>query len=227
MNSTNATRCLPTLKTCWSTIVGDLLRRVQNKNLNKKSLEALIKAGALDEFDERNAMLANIENLLEYNRECSRTSANQDSLFGAFQDAAIPDLRLESAPAAAAAEILVWEKELLGLYISGHPLDKYREKLEKREMNIRRVKEELREGMEAVIAGIVEEARTIITKSNDQMIFARLADFTSSIEVVIFPRVFSNYKKVLLPEKLLAIKGRISNRNGVISLIAEKIKELN
>src|SRR3990167_3226569 len=207
--------------------LGDFLTRVQDKNLNKKSLEALIKAGALDEFDERNAMLANIENLLEYNRECSRTSANQDSLFGAFQDAAIPDFRLESAPAATAAEKLVWEKELLGLYISGHPLDKYREKLEKREMNIRRVKEELREGMEAVIAGIVEEARTIITKSNDQMMFARLADFTSSIEVVIFPRVFSNYKKVLLPEKLLAIKGRISNRNGVISLIAEKIKELN
>ena len=213
--------------------LGDFLTRVQDKNLNKKSLEALIKAGALDEFGssvgERGAMLANIENLLEYNRECSRTPASQNSLFGALADsgATIPDLRLEPAPPIAAAEKLAWEKELLGLYISGHPLDKYRDKLEKREVNIRRVKEELREGMEAVIAGIVEETRAIITKANEQMMFARLADFSGSIEVVIFPRIFNDYKKILAADKLLAIKGRISNRNGVISLIAEKIKELN
>ena len=213
--------------------LGDFLTRVQDKNLNKKSLEALIKAGALDEFGtpvgERGVMLANTENLLAYNRECSQTSANQDSLFGGLADSsgAVPDLRLEPAPAATATEKLAWEKELLGLYISGHPLDKYREKLEKREINIRRVKEELREGMEAVVAGIVEEARAIITKNNSQMMFARLADFTGSIEVVIFPRVFDDHKKILAPEKLLAIKGRISNRNGAISLIAEKIKELN
>ena len=207
--------------------LGDFLTRVQDKNLNKKSLEALIKAGALDEFGERGIMLANTENLLAYNRECSQTPTSQDSLFGDFQDASIPDLRLEPAPAATPTEKLTWEKELLGLYISGHPLDKYREKLEKREVNIRRVKEELREGMEAVVAGIVEEARAIITKNNDQMMFLKIADFTGSIEVVIFPRVFNDYKKILAPEKLLAIKGRISNRNGVISLIAEKIKELN
>ncbi|MEK7107586.1 MAG: DNA polymerase III subunit alpha [Patescibacteria group bacterium] len=207
--------------------LGDFLKRVQDKNLNKKSLEALVKAGALDEFGERGAMLANTENLLAYNRECSQTPASQDSLFGAFQDAVVPDLRLEPTSPIAETEKLAWEKELLGLYISGHPLDKYREKLEKREVNIRRVKEELREGMEAVIAGIIEEARAIITKDNNQMMFARLADFSGSIEVVIFPRIFNDYKKILAVDKLLAIKGRISNRNGVISLIAEKIKELN
>ncbi|MEK7081902.1 MAG: OB-fold nucleic acid binding domain-containing protein [Patescibacteria group bacterium] len=136
-------------------------------------------------------------------------------------------MRLEPTSPIAETEKLAWEKELLGLYISGHPLDKYREKLEKREVNIRRVKEELREGMEAVIAGIIEEARAIITKDNNQMMFARLADFSGSIEVVIFPRIFNDYKKILAVDKLLAIKGRISNRNGVISLIAEKIKELN
>ncbi|HEY4496454.1 MAG TPA: DNA polymerase III subunit alpha [Candidatus Paceibacterota bacterium] len=207
--------------------LGDFLMRVQDKNLNKKSLEALIKAGALDEFGERGAMLANTENLLAYNRECSQTPASQDSLFGAFQDSAVPDLRLETSPPIAETEKLAWEKELLGLYISGHPLNKYREKLEKREVNIRRVKEELREGMEAVVAGIMEETRTIITKNNEQMMFAQITDFTGSIEVVIFPRIFNEYKKILATDKLLAIKGRISNRNGTISIIAEKIKELN
>ena len=84
----------------------------------------------------------------------------------------------------------------------------------------------MKEGMIVVVGGIIEEAKPIITKKNDQMMFVRLADLSGSIEVVVFPRVFEEFKKFLVAEKCVAIKGKISNRNDEISLIADKIKEL-
>ena len=123
--------------------LADFLERVTDKNLNKKSLEALIKSGALDEMGERGVMLANLELLLENNKESSRKPSNQDSLFGLMADtASIPTLKLATAPQATTEEKLAWEKELLGLYISGHPLDKFRDILEKRETSILKIKEE-------------------------------------------------------------------------------------
>jgi DNA polymerase-3 subunit alpha len=122
---------------------------------------------------------------------------------------------------------LAWEKELLGLYISGHPLDKFKNVLEKREVNIKKVKEEMKEGMIAVVGGIIEEIRPIITKKNEPMAFIKLADLTASIDIVIFPKVMTEFKNLINPESCIAIKGRVSNRNGEISLIAEKIKTLN
>ena len=206
----------------------DFLSRIHDRNLNKKSLEALIKAGALDEFGERGQMLGNVEHLLAYNKEKSKVPDNQTSLFGGLADSAASqdDLRLFPVPAASQAEKLAWEKELLGLYISGHPLDKFRATLEKRDVNIAKVKSELKEGMIAVIGGIIEEAKPIFTKKNDQMMFVRLADFSGTIEVVVFPRVFEEFKKFLITERCVAIRGKISNRNDEISLIAEKIKEI-
>lgn len=219
--------------------LGDFLNRIRDRNLNKKSLEALIKSGAMDDlpvrgtqtgFGERGQMLANVENLLAYNKEKAKAPDNQDSLFGGLASESSADsgddLILSPAPAANQTEKLVWEKELLGLYVSGHPLDKFKNLLEKREVTIARIKAEMKEGMIAVVGGIIEEAKPILTKKNDQMMFVRLADLTGTIEVVVFPRVFEEFKKLLVAEKCVAIKGKISNRNDEISLIAEKVKEL-
>ncbi|MDO8594807.1 MAG: DNA polymerase III subunit alpha [bacterium] len=208
------------------TSLANFLERVKDRNLNKKSLEALIKAGALDEFGERGQMLANIELLLEQNKANANQAANQDSLFGGASAIAMPALKLLEAKPAAMEEKLAWEKELLGLYISGHPLDKFREILEKREFTIARMKEEMKEGMTVVVGGIIEELKPIITKKNDMMAFLRVADFTSSIEVVVFPKVYEEFKKLLSAESCIAVKGRYSTRNGTPSLIAEKVKEL-
>ncbi len=209
------------------TSLSNFLERVKDRNLNKKSLEALIKAGALDEFGERGQMLANIELLLEQNKQSANQPANQDSLFGSLGSGiAMPSLTLSKAIPATMEEKLAWEKELLGLYISGHPLDKFRDILEKREFTIKKIKEEFKEGMTVVIGGIVEEVKPIITKKNDTMAFLRVADLTSAIEVVVFPKVYAEFKKLLMTESCIAIKGRFSTRNGTPSLIAEKVKEL-
>jgi DNA polymerase-3 subunit alpha len=204
----------------------DFLDRVTDRNLNKKSLEALIKTGALDQFGERGQMLANIEDLCQYNKEKHRSAANQESLFGGGAEIVLPALRLREAPAATPSELLLWEKELLGLYISGHPLDKHKERLEKKQTSISKTKNELREGMLGVVEGIVEEAKGIRTKNGAPMYFLRIADYSGNIEVVVFPRVYEQYRSIIAPEKCLAIRGRISGRNGVTSMIAEAIKEI-
>lgn len=206
----------------------DFLERVQHKNLTKKSLEALIKCGAMDAFGERGQMIANMEESLAYNKEHRQTNAVQTSLFGLMEiTSSVPTLRLKEAAPATQKEKLTWEKELLGLYVSGHPLDKHKEKLEKREWNNKRIKEEAKDGMPVTIVGIVEEMRDLMTKKNERMAFLKIADYHDSIEVVVFPRTFEAHKEFLALEKCLAIKGKFSSRNGDASVIADAMKLLD
>ena len=206
--------------------LADFLDRVKDKNLNKKSLESLIKCGALDEFGERGRLLSNIDNLLEYHRERMRAPNNQDSLFGLMSDTStLPGLRLLDAPIATQKDKLLWEKELLGLYISGHPLEAYKDKLLTLQINIEKLPD-LREGDTTVIAGIVEEVRDVLTKGNERMVFMRLADLSGIIEVAIFPRILNEFRSFIQPETCIAIKGKVSKRKGETSFIAEKIRAL-
>jgi DNA polymerase-3 subunit alpha len=207
--------------------LAEFLERVQNKNLNKKSLEALIKAGALDEFGERGQMLSNMEYLLQFNKEHSEMDTNHDSLFGALpEDAAPAKLNLEESEPASQSDKLFWEKELLGLYISGHPLDKFKEKLENKYKKIKEIKDTTRSGVTTVVSGIVEEVKPILTKKGDQMAFVRVADMSDNIEIVLFPETFAKYKALVEQEKCIAIKGKLSTRNGDISILADAVKEL-
>jgi DNA polymerase-3 subunit alpha len=114
----------------------------------------------------------------------------------------------------------------LGLYVSGHPLDRVREKLEKAQISIKKVKEEVTNGKEAMIAGIVEDCKPIVTKKGDHMAFLRLADFTDKIEVVVFPKTWFQFKSLLALDSCVAVKGKISDRNGELSMIADNIRGL-
>lgn len=207
--------------------LSDFLDRVKDKNINKKSLEALIKAGAMDCFSlDRGLMLGNIETLLAYNKEREKHPDNQDSLFGLMADTtSLPTLKLADVPKALPAEKLAWEKELLGLYISGHPLDKFREIIDKRDVDIKRAKE-LKDGTEITIAAIIEEIKPITTKKGDNMAFVRIADFSGTMEAVVFPRTLVEFKSSFVTDKCLAIKGKISERNGEKSMIIERVKVL-
>lgn len=202
----------------------DFLKRIQDRNLNKKSLEALIKAGAFDEFKERGLLLSNIENLLEFNKEEAKTNKDQTSLFGDSSETS--KLSLVQGEPLKENEKLSFEKELLGLYISGHPLDKFKEKMEKKGVSILKVLENAKDGASQMIVGICEELKEIRTKKGDLMAFAKMADFDSSIEVVVFPKVYEDTKSLFNSEKTLAIEGKISIRDERISLLADKVREI-
>jgi DNA polymerase III subunit alpha len=205
--------------------ISDFLRRIKDQTLNKKALESLIECGALDSLGERGQLLASIELLLEYHRETTREQA-ADSLFSSL-GVEESDLKIPDAPAADLKTRLAWEKELLGLYVSGHPLDRFREQLDKRPMTIREMKEKVPAGTENVVAaGMLESVRTILTQKGDQMAFIKIADYDGAIEAVVFPKNFVEYKKILVPETVIALRGKLSSRNGELSMVAEKLKAL-
>lgn len=207
----------------------DFLDRVKDKNLNKKSLEALIKAGAMDRFGiDRGVLLGNLETLLAHNKEKLKQADNQDSLFGLMSDtSSVPTLKLADVPNIDPREKLAWEKELLGLYISGHPLDRYKEIISKRDLDIKKIKDTLKDGTEITLACIIEEIKPIVTKKGDAMAFVKVADFSGELETVIFPKVLAEFKNAFAPDKCLALKGKVSERNGQKSMIVEKVKILN
>jgi len=219
--------------------IGDFLSRLaragltaeglKTQSLNKKGLESLIMCGALDSLGERGALLANSELLLRYQRE-SGAELQHDSLFAAMPQS--HELRLAPAQPATVRERLSWEKELLGLYVSGHPLDQYKERLEAAlqkshaPRNINELRSTVHPGQTAVMAGIVQGVRTVLTRGGEQMAFVRLADYEGSIEAVLFPKNYTQYKNILKPDSCVALKGRVSNRNGELSMVAEALKAL-
>jgi len=214
--------------------ITDFLNRIKHKNLNKKSMEALIKSGSMDDLpagrqdgSDRGILLGNLEDMLLYHKESGNKNENQISLFGGLPQTETLDFKLKNSPPATQAEKLLWEKELLGLYISGHPLDRIREKLESRDVNIKKIKEKLGNGMQVTIAGIIETSRVIITKGgNDRMAFLKISDLTGAIEAVAFPSIFKESIEILVPEKCIALSGKVSLRNGEKSIIIEAVKEI-
>ncbi|MBI2100099.1 MAG: DNA polymerase III subunit alpha [Candidatus Vogelbacteria bacterium] len=207
--------------------IANFLERIQHRNLNKKSLEALIMAGATDSLGENRAkLLFNLESLLEYHAVVAKTNSDQSSLFGLMTDqSSVPALTLKNCEPATPAQKLVWEKELLGLYVSGHPLDKFKEKFVNPEHTIAKIKSSP-ENFQVIAGGIIEDVRAITTKNGEPMAFIRLADFTGSIEAVVFTGVYAQFRDLLTPETCVALRGRISHRNGEPSIVVEFLKQL-
>ena len=204
--------------------ITDFLARVGTKNLNRKSLESLIRCGALDSFEERGTLLENIEALLTFHRDVTAPQS-QDSLFG--NALFIPTaLILTAGTPISLKQKLDWEKELLGMYVSGHPLDAYNEALKGAKLTIGAIKSEPRPGLPVVLPVLVAEARTILTKSGEKMAFIKFTDKTGDIEGVVFPRLYKERGTAVTPGACLLIKGSVSNRNGELSLAIENLKAL-
>jgi DNA polymerase-3 subunit alpha len=184
----------------------DFLTRVNDRNLNKKSLEALIKAGAMDKLGDRGEMLANLEDILQYSKGASQESSDQNSLFsGGDVEISMPKLQLrETDEEITPEQRLAWEKELLGLYISGHPLDKYSEQT-KKYMPISDIKTKVYPGQTTVAYGHIDEARIIRTKKNDEMAFVRIGDKTDSLEIVLFPKTYAENRDLIVENKCIVM----------------------
>lgn len=189
-------------------------------------MEAMIKSGSMDELGERSALLSNLEEMLAYNKEAGKGPQNQASLFGGLTAVKAPEFKLKESTPAKKSEMLSWEKELLGLYISGHPLERLRDKLESKPFNIKKIKEEVGNGMPITIGGMITNVKQVITKKNDRMAFVTVEDLTGSIEAVVFPKLFQTSTEIIVPEKCIALSGKVTVRNGEKSIAIEAMKEI-
>jgi DNA polymerase-3 subunit alpha len=201
--------------------IADFASRVPGKAFNKKSLEALIKSGALDRFGERNQLLFNTDALLEYHKRVEQEAdSGQFNLFATASSGPNQILRLKPAPPATRRETLVWEKELLGLYVSEHPFREISGRLGSYFTPVSRLPE-LKKQKTVRCGGIITDAKKIFTKNNEPMVFATLEDLSGSVEVVVFPRVYNDKPDVWQADRLLCVTGRPQEKDGEMKILAE------
>lgn len=213
------------------TSICDFAKRVNSSKFNKKSWEAAIKTGAFDKFGERSDLLFNLEKIQAYGSKLQKEAATgQTDLFGALGDAAaIPEVEIAPAPIKyAEKEQLLWERDLLGLYISAHPLDKYDAYFSEQTVPLNEVKPEL-DGAKVTVGGIITAVRSILTKSGSKMAFVKIEDKTTELEVIVFPKVFELVGAKLVQDAVLKIDGRINstdasgNSTGEAKIMADEI----
>jgi len=204
------------------TDIFDLLARVTDKDLNKKSLESLIKSGALDSFGERGFMLANSDKFLSFNKEEAKNKNSlQGSLFGGMLDEKLSRPTLQESAPATQSEKLVWEKELLGLYVSEHPFNLFKSYL----AGYAQVLLSLAnfKGQERVItAGIISNIKKIITRKGESMIFVKLEDSLSSVELLIFPRLYKESIELWEEGRAIILAGKVSEKDQDIKFLVDK-----
>ena len=207
--------------------IDDFVTRVQNKDLNKKSLESLIKCGVLDAFGERNTLLVNLEALLSYAHEKQKNhSRGQTSLFGSSNEISLPPLRLVPTEPVKIWEKLMWEKELLGLFVSDHPLNEYQTTLRlERVLPIKNVSSATAGSVK--IGGVVTKTQKIMTKTGKPMLFSWLEDLTSKIEVVVFPNILEKSQDVWKENNIVVATGKVNDRDGQLKFLCDDVRTIS
>ncbi|NMB48652.1 DNA polymerase III subunit alpha [Candidatus Kuenenbacteria bacterium] len=207
----------------------NFLTRIHSRNLNKKSLEALIKAGAMDEFNERNQLLNNMEKILAFIKSNERElNTGQFSLFGNKGTKNEPTLVLNPSQPAEEKYKLQWEKELLGLYVSSHPFKKLGQYFQDKTAPIKDILEkQYTPGSSVSVAGIISGVKKIFTKKNELMLFVTLEDLSATMEIIVFPKLLQKNSTVWNEDKLALISGRLSEKDDVPKLLAEEVEEID
>lgn len=213
--------------------LSDFCSRVDLRACNKKVLESLIKSGAFDSLcANRNQLLAAMDDVISSCQSLQREKqSGQMSMFELVEEDAgwvplkdnLPDL-----PPPTPKEKLDMEKEALGLYASGHPLEDYRVYLESLP-GLKQVTElkEMPDNEQVLLAGMVSSLKTIMTKKGKPMAFFQLEDLTGALEVVVFPEPYEEFRKVLDNDKIVAIWGRTNTREEEdVKILAERILPL-
>jgi len=201
----------------------NFLERISPSDLNKKSLEALIKCGALDVFNERRLLNNNVEELLRYLRDAHKSrSSLQTGLFESYSTVA--PLKLKNTEPAAKKEKLAWEKEFLGFYTSEHPMQDYQEIMEKKSLMIQKIKPALI-GQKIAIGGLISGIQKHVAKNGRLMLFTKLEDWANKIEVVVFPDILEKNPDIWRENNIIVVQGKVSERNGTLSVICDKVQE--
>jgi DNA polymerase-3 subunit alpha len=213
----------------------DFLSRVDSTALNRKVLESLIKAGAMDELGDRSDLLANLEELVNFASEIhKRRNAGQTDIFGALGEEARPTNSFNLYPAREKIDNrdrLAWEKELIGLYISEHPLDSlgdlrpYAHAVDSlhHDMNSQQI----------TLIGILTQIKKIQTRSNETMLFATIEDKSGSVELIVFPRTLREGGELWSADRIVRVGGKVSTKDrdgkygNEIKIIVDTIEEFS
>ncbi len=192
----------------------DLAKRVDARQVNRRVFEALVKCGALDQLPgHRSAKLAALDAALELAARATRDSElGQASLFGDARSSASLVPKLPIVPAPSTREMLAWEKETLGVFVSGHPLADVAHLLVRRGATLMKDLNAVDDDAPVTVAGIVTGVRRTLTKSGQQILIAQLEDTTGICEVVVFAKIYDQVQSQFKADAVLVVKGRLRLR---------------
>ncbi len=199
------------------TSIEDFAKRVSTSKFNRKAWESLIKCGAFDSFGDRSDLLFNLDTIVAFAQKTQKEAASgQTDLFGMLGDESAnvqPTMQLQSAPAKHTnKERLMWERELMGLYISAHPLDAYEIYLSEQAQPLTQLVPEY-DGRLMTVGGIITTVRTIITKSGSKIAFVGLEDKFGEGEVIVFPNLYEQVGAKLVQDAVIRVTGKNSARD--------------
>lgn len=211
----------------------DFAKRVDSTKFNKKSWEAAIKTGAFDRFGKtRSDLLFNLEAVQAYGAKIQKdVGSGQTDLFGMMGAAGeVPEVEIKPAPVQyPEKEQLLWERDLMGLYLSAHPLDKYDTYFEEQTHPMTIITAENNNKI-ATVGGIITAVRTILTKKGDKMAFVKMENKSDEIEFIVFPSVFAEHGAKLVIDNVVRVQGKINatdkdgNITSDVKLLAETVE---
>ncbi|RWZ78847.1 MAG: DNA polymerase III subunit alpha [Candidatus Microsaccharimonas sossegonensis] len=214
--------------------VEDFARRVSSARVNKKAWESLIKTGAFDTLADRSDLLYNLETIQAFASKLQKEAlSGQTDLFGGLGDSTIlaqPSIAMLDAPVKHTdKERLGWERELLGLYISAHPLDNYDDYFTEQTVPMSELSNDI-DGQALTVGGLISSVRSIVTKSGSKMAFVKIEDKTSETEVIVFPGIYEIVGGQLLQDQVIRVFGKVNARDrdgnlgNDIKIIADDIQ---
>jgi DNA polymerase-3 subunit alpha len=187
--------------------LSDVVSRVDTSKVNKKTFESLIKTGAMDAFGSRSSMLSGFGQLLEESHKHKKAVASgQVGLFADDDASQVFSDALTDIPELSQSELLGFEKELLGFYLTHHPLEPHRKALAAKSFIAIADLTAARIGERVPVAGIIVSVKKIVTRAgNHEMAFAKLEDLTGSIEVVVFPKIYALTSDLWKPDRVVEL----------------------
>ncbi len=203
------------------TSMSNFLERVQQKDLNKKSLESLIQAGAFDGFGDRALFAANVSTLLEFSRSVAAAAERQqESLFALAGGGEL----LLPEPPLAGFDASRGEREFLGLYLSDHPFRQFAGRLGEYLTTTGAFEQSV--GRSVITGGLLRGLKRIFTKKGEPMLFGKLEDLEGSVELVVFPSIYLDRSSIWQEDSTVVLWGKVGQKEGMLNLIVEKCEPL-
>lgn len=210
------------------TSLTQFIHETDGRKVNKTTLESLIKVGAMDDFGTRSSMLENLETIRKSAAKLESNVDGQDSLFGQVETSAnqLQD-NFPRIPEYPQQELLSFEKELLGLFLTDHPLAAQLRAISNRiSKEIGDLDPTLHAQNTFMFGGVLSNVRTVQTRnSGKDMAFGKLEDATGSIDVVFFPKTYAEYKDAIQTDSVVLIKAKVDYRDEEMQLLAEKVSK--
>lgn len=208
------------------TSLEDFMERVEAKDMNRRTLEALAKVGAFDSLSERKIVLENMDAILTHGKELRKLrETHGQSLFG---DMPLPVMKIPMRETSRSTkkERLTWEKELLGLYVTDHPMTVFTAFLEKTATPIGRL-EKVADGKHVSIGGVITGVRKSLSKSGQPLYFITLEDMTGRVDLLVFGKVAERVAWILVEDEIVMVDLKVAHKDGLLRLAADDVRRLS